>query len=291
MKKANKLLMAAVAILLCLVLISTSILSGVFAKFVHQRAMDATMTFKHLGVTVTMSADTNKSILEAAGATISTEVKNGKSGTITISDLSMRPGVVVPRAVKFTFSGTPTVPVQVKITPTVKYKNFTTANLKVPANTIKGTNGSYLEEKYYMPMAFTFGQGGNTAVDALSKSTNLVVNPWTESTNANDVSDATISNSIASRIKSERFGTGTEPNASVDGNILTIGNFTSDITFHINSATSSNYFHMGFGWELEHGNSAEEKDVYNKIETYITQRLPDNASITVSYTVEVVQVS
>ncbi len=312
MKKANKILMAAVAILLCLVLISTSILSGVFAKFVHQRAMDASMTFKKLGVTVTMSAETDRTALEAAGATINTEVKNGKSGSITISDLKMRPGVVAPRAVKFEFTGTPQVPVQVKITPTITYdsKVHTTTEAKdsagnvtatyynyyVPANTIVqsiANDGTitYMPETYFMPLGFNFSS--NSA--ELDK--NLVLSPWMSSSNKDEVNATAISNAITQGIAGEngRFkGSSASTSApSVNGNVITLGTFAENkaITFNINSGTTLECFCMGFYYPLDWPSATStDKEKYDKISTYIAEHTDPDCTVTISYTVDIVQV-
>ena len=50
MKKSNKILMATVAILLSLVLISTSIVSGIFARFVIEKSGSTAIKFNKFGV-------------------------------------------------------------------------------------------------------------------------------------------------------------------------------------------------------------------------------------------------
>lgn len=76
MKKANKILMAAVAILLSLVLISTSVLSGVFAKFVITDKADISVGFTKWGITIDAGSDIASASINtnASGASVSTNL-------------------------------------------------------------------------------------------------------------------------------------------------------------------------------------------------------------------------
>lgn len=323
MKKVNKALMATVAILLSLVLISTSVLSGVFAKFVDTKSAGATVSLKAFGVTLTMSIpDATVTALENAGASIPKDT-NGKpletftseGNSITISGLKMLPGMTFPKAVKFEFGGAPTVPVQVKITPTITYdsKVHTTTEAKdsagnvtatyynyyVPANTIVqsiANDGTitYMPATYFMPLGFTFSKESTSTTD-----TNVVTaGPWFSSTTKANVDDTVISNAIASGIapgnNTHLKGSSAEPpkgqdEISVSGNTITIGTFAAGraISFDINTATGSTFFHMGFYYPLD---SSTDKEKYDKISTYIAEHLDPNCTVTISYKVEIVQV-
>ena len=57
MRKTNRIMMGTVSILLCLVLVTTSVLSGIFAKFVTKRKAEANIAFKKWGITVTPGSD------------------------------------------------------------------------------------------------------------------------------------------------------------------------------------------------------------------------------------------
>ena len=60
MQKLNKTILRIVAALLCMVLLSTSILSGIFAKFVIQKKTDfGTVAFKKWGITIEPGSDLN----------------------------------------------------------------------------------------------------------------------------------------------------------------------------------------------------------------------------------------
>ena len=81
MKKVNKALMSTVAILLSLVLISTSVLSGVFAKFVDTKSAGATVSLKAFGLTLTVNKGSD--VPSTAIVTPSTIDANTLSVTVT----------------------------------------------------------------------------------------------------------------------------------------------------------------------------------------------------------------
>ena len=57
MKNVNKIMMATVSILLCLALLSTSLVSGIFARFVIFRKSTNEFVFKNWGITITPGSD------------------------------------------------------------------------------------------------------------------------------------------------------------------------------------------------------------------------------------------
>ncbi len=120
MRKVNKILMATVSILLCLVLISTSVVSGIFAKFAINNKGKATASLKAFGATLTMTVD--EDALEDAGATVVT-AKDDKETThsVTITGLKMAPGESIMDAVKINISGTAGVDLKVVIEPKVVF--------------------------------------------------------------------------------------------------------------------------------------------------------------------------
>lgn len=59
MRKANKIIMAIVSTLLTLILVSSCILSGLYAKYVTKESSSATVSFKKFGVTITHGTDLN----------------------------------------------------------------------------------------------------------------------------------------------------------------------------------------------------------------------------------------
>ena len=120
MRKVNKILMATVSILLCLVLITTSVLSGIFAKYVITKKGSAAATLKKFGVTLDMAVDDEA--LEDAGADVETAEDFYKvTKSVTITGLKMAPGESIEDAVKINISGTAGVRLKVVIEPKVVF--------------------------------------------------------------------------------------------------------------------------------------------------------------------------
>ena len=294
MRRANKILMATVAILLCLVLITTSVASGIFAKFVVTKSGEATIKFTKFGVTVTMDA----SGLSKLGATVNAETFKSTGGVITISGLTLAPGDAFPNAIKFSFANTPTVKVKVLIIPTITFYDangdvVTNAIYKVPASTIRGTDGKYLSATSYMPIGFTFSW--NDTASTVADATYACL-PWSNYTTSADIQNA-VAQGIANKITDAPNATAPSDRSGkivYDGNVVTIGDYNKKtINFDIydakNSTTNRTYFHLGFAYPLEHGSSPEEKAVYDKISEYLAETYKDY-SMTISYSVQVLQV-
>ena len=292
MRKANKILMATVAILLCLVLITTSVASGIFAKFVITKSGEATITFERFGVTVTMTPSAELKTAAGSGNFSTEEVFTNTGYVFTISNIKMIPGMDFTDAVRFEFSGTPTVPVQINITPTVTYSNkvhtmtqttddagkvTTYYNYYVPASTIKN-GSSYMSETYYMPIGFTFSANGTTATG------NYVLNPWNSGAKT-AVEAADIHNAIATGIKSKIA------NSTCSNNVVTTARMTNAVSFTIGGVAVTG-FNMGFAYPLDWPSATDaNKEKFDKIATYIAEHTEDSATITVSYKVEIIQVS
>ena len=86
MQKLNKTMMRIISALLCLVLLSTSILSGIFAKYVVQKSADfGSVAFKKWGITVTansnLAAEYKKSDNSVAVKATTTNAKVFAPGT------------------------------------------------------------------------------------------------------------------------------------------------------------------------------------------------------------------
>ena len=137
MKKTNKIMMAAVSILLSLVLISTSLVSGIFARFVIQKEVGVPIKFKAFGVTLTVS-----------GTKEFTTVSNGNSATITFNNFEMYPGSACADAIRFVFDGKTTV----------KTKLTVGVNLEIDPKFVVPANTVIKDEKIvYMPLEFRVG--------------------------------------------------------------------------------------------------------------------------------------
>lgn len=160
MQKKNKILMMAISSLLCLTLISSCLVSSVFAKYVTKHTADIPISFKKWGVTVT--ADVRDDFDEIA----TVEGEDG-SATVTISGLNMKPGDDFSDAVRFTITGTPQVKCRVTVIQRFTYGTLTStgAERESAIDAMRffgaelGISTSNSEYWYVMPAGLTFGTG------------------------------------------------------------------------------------------------------------------------------------
>lgn len=282
MKKVNKILMATVSILLCLVLITTSVVSGVFARFVVKDTATSTVVFKKYGAAISvnldaLTKDSNKNPIPGVSVT---EQNNGNSIMITVTGVQIGPGDEVPDAIKFNLaknSATPVFDTQMKLA----------IDLTYDVNTFKFANSSTVKfaaisdsndtaAKYFMPIGFTLSGGGKTYV--VSEPNTSVL---TASTN---ITDSKIENAIATGINAAiTFPTNTE---RVSTNTVTIGNFTKNSIpkIKVDGGTATNEFTFGYKWPTDLG---ADKDA---ISNYISNHMSDTDTFTIKVTLTLEQV-
>ena len=150
MKKVNKILMATVAILLSLVLISTSVVSGVFAKFVIKKTTETTVKLEKFGVSMEVTAPSNV-----------TKVNDGENVSVTLDNVLMTPGYSDYYLIQFKFSGTPTVITHLKVAVDIELS----PKFYVPAD--KFPEYSSYTNKAHMPIRF----GSSTILNGVKKDT------------------------------------------------------------------------------------------------------------------------
>ena len=153
MKKSNKILMATVAILLSLVLISTSLVSGIFAKFVVRKDATVKVTFKDYGVTL--------DVFGATGTDSDIDViqPDGSSATVTLKGINMQPGDVKDKILNLAFDGTLTMASDL----TIKVKVDLDEKFIIPADDFSSLD----TDTAYMPIIFKVGAftGKNAMTD------------------------------------------------------------------------------------------------------------------------------
>lgn len=168
MRKVNKILMATVAILLCLVLLSTSIVSGIFARYVIKRDASVSLTLERFDVKIKITPDT--AVLRAAGATVNlTEVTTSATDkdtiSVSITGLQMAPGDSFLDALNVQITGTPNTNVKLRTTYKVHYAHQTVYNIP------KAYCGGTADSTPYLPIGFTLRVPNKSAFD--------VCYPWT----------------------------------------------------------------------------------------------------------------
>ena len=233
MKKVNRILMAVIAILLSLVLISTSVVSGIFAKYVIKKSVEAPIIFRKFGVSLKMEVDSD------LVSKIKTQKQLGDSIMVEIENLVLSPGDDFSDALKFTISGTPNVNVKLKIIVGVEIDSHDHWDLD--GKTFKSiTTGS----KYFLPVGFTIAANPTTANDKYA------LKPWyNSSVEADFGNDSTLKNKIAAGIGSKiTDSTVSGDTVSVD---FPVESTKSTPTLTIDNITTSQ-FYLGFEWPMEY---------------------------------------
>ena len=167
-RKANRILMAIVLILLCLVLMTTSVVSGIFAKYTISKQVLMMFSFESFGVTI--------DIIPSEGLKDTVGVENIKldaGGNLTVSNLLMHPGSDFKDALKFQIKGKPTADAELRVEVTVAnegnaFNNAFKINKKAFPSLFTGTWADKTEMPY-VPMGFYVGN--DYAVQPYSQNT------------------------------------------------------------------------------------------------------------------------
>ena len=279
MRKVNRIMMSTVSILLCLVLATSSVVSGTLAKFVTTQNSTAQFTYEKFGVEVGVSVDTAK--LGAAGATVtfpdanSPLVKAGKY-SVTVDGLKLAPGDDFSNVVRFNVGGTANVRCVVYIDVTFTY-DISDFNVKI----------------------------GETSTNMFPISFNATV-PTYEDGEPLTVDCAKGWNSNASNIRKGLFYTGfsgkmdfSTKNGYSVGKVFEVDD---PIVFHPRKVASNsasvldnpdiaiNEFGFGFyyPWEKEGDNQYTRYD-YDKMSVYLADK--SNPTFGVTYTIAVEQIA
>ena len=201
-KRFNKILMMTVAILLCFVLISTSVVSGIFAKYVITKSAGATVSLKKFGVTLSVNKGDD---LPATDFSVTPSAINASTLSVTVTG-SVAPGDVINEAVKFTITanGTDNKP------------NVSKINLKV-AVTVSGVPNFAIEAgdvtnvaaANYIPLSFT--SNISKSKDTAEKT---ILAAWNKPAN-----NTALQNSIAAGIE-EQFGFTNADNSNIAEKII-----------------------------------------------------------------------
>ena len=184
MRKVNKILMSAVAILLCLVLITTSVVSGIFARFTIYKKSETSVSFQSFGVHVKMTVDESGVLAKRAQEIKTTKI--GESIQVEIIGLTLYPGddtEAFKKAIHFVFDkdaeGKPyKAGVDLDIKLRVDVSAYTKDNYKVPADKF-----SYIADRikdgqtadYFVPIGFRLNLLQDTKTTYVDKN---VHSPW-----------------------------------------------------------------------------------------------------------------
>ena len=259
MKKFNKILMMTVAILLTLVLASTSVVSGIFAKYVVTKSASTEVSLKAFGITLKVEGTQGTSINYSP-----TDSNKDTAISVSVSGLQLAPGETLDDVVKFTIAadgtgGKPNVDkVKIKIKTTVS----DISGFNVTSSMVDGAQG-----KNYIPIEFK-AKVGNTS--------KTVCSAWTLPDDS-----AALQNSIASGIKSN-FATYFMASDDVVDTVEGVIYDGSSLKF---TNLSFGFKAYGTGTANVGGLSAAKAD---EVQTYLSTQ--SGAKLTVTYTVSLEQV-
>ena len=147
MKKTNKILTRALVILLALVLITSSVVSSTFAKYVVRKEAKTTVGLEAFGLKVELSG---------SGVNGETDKKNGESITYKVKNITLTPGdETYKNAITARVYGEANVAANVTMDVKVEYGG---GEFVVSKNDFSG----WTANKTYVPIAFTVGDSKAT---------------------------------------------------------------------------------------------------------------------------------
>ena len=303
MQKRNKILMIAVSSLLCLTLISSCLVSGVFARYVTKDSAKVSTVFKKWGVTIT--ATPGSSLVQELNfdqADI-TSFNNGVSFTAT--GVNIKPGDDFSNAIRFTITGTPEVRCKVIVTFHFEYGKNNYTFIKT------GTN------KYDMPVGFTFGalDGNNNYVVPNKNGNNVIyltnLGPWRTytGTSPSTVGNSITADSMVAMDKTEWIYAYDVENlidvtctknigSGKDSYFEKIFEPNTEIAFYAdagNTATKIKTLEFGFAWPYEYGTGATEIDNYDELANKVAANIKNDTGtdknlFKIKYTVSIEQI-
>ena len=285
MKKINKKLFRIIAVLLCLVLISSCVLSGTLAKFVTKKDRNFTVRLKQFGVELNVATDFSKD----SGVTVEedqSKLDNKKTYStyvIEFTDLKLIPGDAYNNVVQFTFSGTPSVDVNVIIDVDVTYNGD---NFKVPAKI-----GGLTAEKIFFPINLTYGKKvGNTWTNidnhGLTRTDEITADNW--------ANERYIEQQYMTEVKDNFLN----PHTSAAGTLSTATDNSSSVTWtfekgkdvYFTNTNGENIVGVAFGfeWPIDYVTTQNNtNDInWNLKEAYIADKEP---TLTVRYSITIEQ--
>lgn len=291
MRKNNKKLMIVVSVLLSLVLITSSVVSGTMAKYVTSGNSSSSARVAKWGVNVEVDfSDEVKTLCKDANqdGTLDELVPVAKDGvlTVTLPNLPMAPGVDFTDAILLKISGSPEVKCKLKIDFSLEYTKSGDAFIIPPE--IMGTNNSMIRT----PFGYTFSYKPSTASGYIKT---IPMKAWNTGTWQDNDKNATqyIANSVIDMTAINADNTGS-------CNYWLEKNFTPNesIVFHprkadktIDKTVNVNDIAFGWYWPFEHSSNDYFDDGniynYNAIDEWIVKNQPN---VVLKFTVSIEQV-
>ena len=263
--------------MLCLTLVTTSLVSGIFAKYVVEDSASGTIQLNTLGVTV--------GIYNSSDITEASRTTNGNSVSVTYSNLNMQPGVVKENVIRFVFGGQQNVPIKV----TFKVDIQTHNDFIIDVADFDSISASTA----FMPMQFVCGTVANKdATTYANADTVKKTNAWLSATPYLDTTslfDECLEKELVGNVKSI-LGTSNVSDVDFDGTCAYVSK-TFSKTEAIAFANSTKGIGFGFEWPLgDTSDTSTEAALHNAIESYLVEKFDTNeVPITITFTVSVEQ--
>lgn len=245
MPKANKIMMMTVSVLLCLVLLTTSAISGTLAKYTTTAESSASARVAKWGakIDITLSEDVKGKLESADYSNLSViQFKQDEA-------LGMGAGKSYPEALKIKFSGTSEVRLKVKLVIGIVYNG-----------------GLEKNDTHYVPMGIKL-KGNNDDGEKLSN--DFVGGPWFSGTSTNDLvnnAQTAINNGIAGKL-----------DFTPDNNSTCVEKIfapNEPILFNVKDKnTTVNELVFGLEWPNTHNDTTGKK--YNEIGQYLLEQCAD----------------
>lgn len=261
MKKNSRIMMKAAAIILCLVLITSSVVSTTLAKYVITKSAETEITFKKYGLQLDVTADSP--LVKVTDS----DVKNGLSVSATYK-LAMNPDLATAdNALRFVFTKN-----QPSVSSTVSVSVDVELHEKMLIESDNFTSTVLSADKAFMPIEFKV-----CSTDASSKGTASTLDSWSNKTTVEEL-ETHLETEIAKLIKTE-LGSGYAIDTNATNTVKkSVG--TSAITFE----DGKKGIGFGFNWPK----STDTNRSY--LETWLAEQFGANdVPITVTYTVSVTQ--
>lgn len=279
-KKMTKALTAIVAILLCLVLISTSIVSGTLAKFVVTKNATTEVALERFGV---------KMRVKNADSVVSNFDKT--SAIITYNATEIYPGFENKNMVLFTFDGTLTVPARLTVRVNIDLEEefyISSDNFESISTDINATPRA---NAYNMPVDLTAGMvesKDSEAISYLSYSTS-----WTAATYVNDLKTLLSTNLMNNFRSYANMKYDYVRNNGVITDQWIYKDFESGYTFKAPDSSDSSYvppfgrgtttapYGCGFGFGIRWSMVGMEKE--SMVETWIADKIAEKQAADSNY--------
>lgn len=259
MKKFTKRLTMIVAVLLSLVLLTSSVVSTTLAKYVVTKSGEVHVGLQEFGLTVTLKSNVDSSSKNILVEKTADTVKKGHTVTMKFMEVTLKPGnETYKNAIQASISGKSTVSADVSIK--VEIKNSDDTKFKITSEDF--SSGYDATGKIYNPIEFyVAGTGCGTA----NKTHNVGTNVFKTESEKGILTKM--------QTKAGANNTGITMNAYTSGSEAT-GTISEGATVNVPNLG------LGFVWANASGDDADH------ISTFIGSKKP---SFDITYTITVVQ--